>query len=102
MPGELPEPDGRIFEGQHTVLISVSISPGSPHPYPARRQKRNDDSPLNSIGIRVSGKHPITGEPFDTWTIVGDKILQRIVDIANSFEDQAVFREVCIGSLPKG
>jgi hypothetical protein len=102
MPGQLPYPDSETYEGRHTVLLSVSISPGFQHPYSSRQRKQNDHSPLNSIGIRVSGKHPITGDPFDTWTRVGDAILQRIVDIANSFEDQAAFREICNRSLPKG
>lgn len=99
IPGILPDPDSETYDGSHSVFVSISISPTFPHPCSARRWKRKGPSPLNSIGIRVSGKHPITTESFDVWAAVGDGILRRILEIASSFEDQALFWEVCTRSF---
>ena len=77
------------------MFVSISISPTVLHPCSARRSNQQEASPLNSIAIRVSGKHPITNDSFDAWAKVGDGILRRILDISYSFEDQAHFRDVC-------
>ncbi|KAF8510036.1 hypothetical protein JB92DRAFT_464419 [Gautieria morchelliformis] len=98
IPGDFPDPGSEKPGGNHTVFVAISISP-SLHPCSARRSKRMEASPLNSIGIRVFGNHPITGSPFHTWARVGDRILRRILDIAHSFEDQEHFREICMRSL---
>jgi len=82
------------------TFVSLSISFDGPHPHAATRSKFRD-SRLKTIGLRLFGRHPDTGDTFDGWVKAGDSVLRRILDITDKFEDQDKLRKICMAGLER-
>jgi hypothetical protein len=98
--GEVPE----------SVLCSLTISRHLPHPFAARNTPRcyvrprkpspkAASSPLNSIGVRIFGRHPHAEKRFDSWIYASDFMLKKILAVANRVKDRAEFDRVCTTGL---
>ncbi|KAF8524896.1 hypothetical protein BU17DRAFT_84456 [Hysterangium stoloniferum] len=100
--GDHPEKGNAPHRSVTNVLLSFSPD-GTTHPYAARHQQshvnvRRDqagEKRLNRIGIRVSGLHPVTGEPYVMWVPVGDVALERTLQIYDRIEDQEQLEALC-------
>jgi hypothetical protein len=112
IPGQLAHygitsPSGRL---PAHVLFSVSFSRGTSHPHAARdipqrsgRRRRvlPADPRLSSIGIRIFGIHPETGQPFDAWMHSSDYFLGSILKEMDAIKDQNKLEDICRIGLEK-
>jgi hypothetical protein len=96
------EPDQAVKHRDTNILLS--FSPGlTTHPYAARQLPSHvnvyrdicGDQRLNRIGVRLSGLHSTTREPYTMWVPVGDIALQCVLKIYDRITDQERLQALC-------